>query len=202
MSEPLTEAMLARLPKAARQRMIYLEHTVRTQAARLAEAPADSRVIADPHATVPRPLGSTMHLRLCPTADEREWIDITVRKGYLDVYASADLAFTPRSGNGAQLRVIHHSVIEQVDRAASTEATLTLDTAPAPEPGLTAADDELVRKEVLDTVKGQLTELYFKNSGMKREIRDDDAEEITTWVMEAFSQARDMAAERRKAAVK
>lgn len=57
-------------------------------------------------------------------------------------------------------------------------------------------DEKILRRKVLDAVTGCITELYFKGSGYKREIRDSDAHEITEYVMGAIAQARELTAQR------
>lgn len=62
----------------------------------------------------------------------------------------------------------------------------------------TAADKAIVRRAVFDAVAGCITELYFRNSGRTKQDRDADANEITTYVIDALNAAHEKIAERKE----
>lgn len=128
MTNALSPQKLARLPKYAQDHIAALEHEVQTLTERLGRGPRDARVYADPNAKTPRWLGDKGPVRFQVTSDPNEWIDVTLNRerGYVEIRASYDLAFTPRSSNSAQLRTLHHSVMEKLDRSVLEDAEIRL----------------------------------------------------------------------------
>lgn len=108
----LSESMLARLPKAAREEIGRLDREVEYLRAKLAVGPEGSntfaeRIVGALEHFPGRPLGKDISVTFQYGPDEKDSIDVVIERGWVRLHAAGGdpLTIQPASSNSARVRV-------------------------------------------------------------------------------------------------